>query len=203
MEFDITTLLEQLLQQNSCDSIMFQYFNQLINHRTIIFNKDINEDIIETVYLPLRDFENDESQKPVTLILNCIGGSVSDGFFFADYLTQYKKPLNIIVCGYAASMAALILAAGGKNANITRFCYPNSYALIHDGQVAVQASEVKTAADIMAFNDYIDKQIRQFFINNTNISPEEFDSHSRKQWFINSQEMKELGLIDKIIGVDE
>jgi len=198
MDFDINMLLS-----NGYDQTLYQYYNQLFNHRTIIFNKEIMEDIVETVYLPLKEFEDDDSTTPVTLILNCVGGSVSDGFFLADYLTHYQKPLNIIVCGYAASMAALILAAGGKNPNITRFCYPNSYALIHDGQVAVQAAEAKTAADIMAFNDYVDKQMRQFFIDNTNISPEEFDNHSRKQWFINPAEMKKLGLIDKIIGVDD
>lgn len=198
MDFDINMLLS-----NGYDQTLYQYYNQLFNHRTIIFNKEIMEDVVETVYLPLKEFEDDDSTTPVTLILNCVGGSVSDGFFLADYLTHYQKPLNIIVCGYAASMAALILAAGGKNPNITRFCYPNSYALIHDGQVAVQAAEAKTAADIMAFNDYVDRQMRQFFIDNTNISPEEFDSHSRKQWFINPVEMKQLGLIDKIIGVDD
>lgn len=198
MDFDLNMLLS-----NGYDPVIYQYYNQLFNYRTVVFNKEIMEDIVETVYLPLKQFEEDDSTTPVTLILNCIGGSVSDGFFLADYLAHYKKPLNIIVCGYAASMAALILAAGGKNNNITRYCYPNSYALIHDGQVAVQASEAKTAADIMAFNDLIDKQIRQFFIDNTNITPEEFDDHSRKQWFITATEMEKLGLIDKIIGVDD
>lgn len=198
MDFDLNMLLS-----NGYDPVIYQYYNQLFNYRTVVFNKEIMEDVVETVYLPLKQFEEDDSIAPVTLILNCIGGSVSDGFFLADYLAHYKKQLNIIVCGYAASMAALILAAGGKNNNITRYCYPNSYALIHDGQVAVQASEAKTAADIMAFNDLIDKQIRQFFIDNTNITPEEFDDHSRKQWFITASEMKKLGLIDKIIGVDD
>ena len=195
MDFDINMLLS-----NGYDQTLYQYYNQLFNHRTIIFNKEIMEDIVETVYLPLKEFEDDDSTTPVTLILNCVGGSVSDGFFLADYLTHYQKPLNIIVCGYAASMAALILAAGGKNPNITRFCYPNSYALIHDGQVAIQASEAKTAADIMAFNDYVDGQIRQFFIDNTNIPSELYDSKSRRQWFLTAQELLKYNLIDKIIG---
>lgn len=197
MDFDLSMLIS-----NGYDPTIYQYYNQLINHRTVIFNKDITEDIVETVYLPLKEFEEDDSNAPVTLILNSVGGSVSDGFFLASYLTNYKKPLYIYVCGYAASMAATILAAGGKNNNITRMCYPSTYGLIHDGQIAIQASETKTAGDIMAFNDYIDAQIRQFFIDNTNITAEEFDSHSRKQWFMDATEMRRLNLIDKIIGVD-
>lgn len=199
MDLDLSTLLEQ----GGLNVVDYQYFNQLFNHRTIIFNRDITEDIVEAVYLPLKDFEEDNCSTPITLILNCIGGSVSDGFFLAHYISQYKKPLNIIVLGYAASMAAVILAAGGHNENVTRMCYPCTYGLIHDGQVAIQASEAKTAADIMAFNDTIDQQIRQFFIDNTKITAEEYDNHSRHQWFMSAEELKKLGFIDKIIGVDE
>lgn len=141
--------------------------------------------------------------EPVTLILNSSGGSVSDGFFLAHYISQYSKPLNIMVLGYACSMATVLLAGGGKNENVIRMCYPCSYVLIHDGYVALAAAEAKTANDIMAFNNEIDQMIRQFFIDNTDLTAEEYDTHARKQWFLFAQEMKEKNLIDKIIGVDE
>ena len=198
--------LEELfnaLQTYGFDPAMYQYFNQLINHRTIIFNCDVQEDIIEKVYLPLRDFEQDDSMEPVTIIMNSSGGSVSDGFFLAHYISQYSKPLDIIVPGYACSMAAVILAGGGKNENVIRSCFPCSYALIHDGYVALAAQETKTANDIMAFNDNVDKQIREFFINNTKITDEQYESKSRHQWFLNSQEMLNLGLIDRIYGLPD
>lgn len=182
---------------------MYQYYDQLLNHRTIILNDDITEHIIEYVYLPLLNFERDDSTEPVTLILNSSGGSVSDGFFLAHYLSHYSKPLNIQVLGYACSMATVLLAAGGKNENIIRSCYPCSYVLIHDGYVALSAAEAKTANDIMAFNNEIDQRIRQFFLDNTNLTEKEYDTHARHQWFLFADEMKEKNLIDKIIGVDE
>lgn len=185
------------------DAATYQYFHQLFDNRTILFNDDVHEDVVEKVFLPLRDFEKDSSTEPVTLILNSSGGSVSDGFFLAHYLAHYSKPLNIIVTGYAASMAAVILASGGKNENVIRSCFPCTYGLIHDGYVALAASETKTANDIMAFNDSMDKQIRQFFIDNTNITEEMYDSKSRHQWFLSAQEMLDLGLVDRIIGVTE
>ena len=181
----------------------YQYFNQLLNHRTVIFNCDVQEDIIEKVFIPLRDFENDKSMEPVTLIMNSSGGSVSDGFFLAHYISQYSKPLNIIVPGYACSMAAVILAGGGKNENVIRSCFPCSYALIHDGYVALAASEAKSAGDIMQFNDIIDKQIKDFFLTHTNITEEQYDNKSRHQWFLTSQEMLEYNLIDRIYGKTE
>lgn len=184
---------------SSVDIIEYQYFHQLLENRTIIFNSEIGEDIIETFYLPLREFENDSSDEPITIILNSVGGSVSDGFFLANYLASYKKKINLIVAGYAASMAAVILSAGGKNDNITRYCYPSTYVLIHDGYVALSASEAKTANDIMAFNNKVDENIRQFILDNTNITPELYDSKARKQWFISAQEAKELNLIDVVM----
>jgi len=172
----------------------------LLNHRTVIFNTDVGKDLVEKVYLPLLNFEKDNSMEPVTLILNSSGGSVSDGFFLAHYITQYSKPLNIIVTGYACSMATVILAAGGKNENVIRKCFPCSYALIHDGYVALAASETKTANDIMAFNDSVDRQIRQFFLDNTTITEEEYDSHTRRQWFLNAEDMVKYNLIDEVLG---
>ena len=198
--------LEELfnsMQTYGFDPATYQYFNQLLNHRTIIFNCDVQEDITEKVYIPLREFEQDDSMEPVTIIMNSSGGSVSDGFFLAQYITMYSKPLNIIVPGYACSMAAVILAGGGKNENVIRSCFPCSYALIHDGYVALAAQETKTANDIMAFNDDVDKQIRDFFIANTNIDEELYESKSRHQWFLKSHEMLELGLVDRIFGVTE
>ena len=184
---------------SSVDIVNYQYFNQLINHRTVVFNNNISEDIVESLYLPLKEFEEDNIDAPVTIILNSCGGSVSDGFFLANYIASYKKKLNIIVTGYAASMAAVILAAGGKNENVTRKAYPSTYCLIHDGYVALQASESKTANDIMAFNNKVDEDIRNFIVNNTNITKELYDSKARKQWFISAEEALELNLIDEIL----
>ncbi len=193
-------IIQQMVGAKGPDPILYQYFHQLLDKRTVIFNREVNEDVVEMVYLPLKEFEDDESDEPVTLILNSFGGSVSDGFFLAHYLSQYKKKLNILVTGYAASMAAIILCGGGKNPNVTRSCYPSTYGLIHDGYVALNPSESKTASDIMAFNESVDQDIRQFILENTNITPEQYDSKTRHQWFLTAKEMKELNLIDVIIG---
>ena len=198
MEFDLSEILGSLtLGIEEC-----QYLDQLLNHRTIIFNEEVDTNIIEKVFIPLKNFEEDTNTAPVTLILNSPGGSVSDGFFLAHYISQYKKRLNILVCGYAASMAAVILAAGGKNENVTRMCYPSTYGLIHDGFITLSATESKSAGDIMAFNDRVDKDIRDFIIKNTDITAELYDEHARHQWFLSAEEMKQYNLVDKIIGVD-
>lgn len=199
MDFDFLAVTDQtgLVPEN------YQYFNQLLNKRTIILNSEITENIVELVYLPLKDFEEDNISTPVTLIINSMGGSVSDSYFLAHYISTYKKPLNIVVTGCAASMATILLCGGTHNNNVTRYCFPSSYALIHDGYVALSASEAKTASDIMEFNNKVDSSIKDFIIKNSNITEELYDAHARKQWFLDAKDMKEYNLIDHIYGVDE
>ena len=187
MDLDFLTIPEQV---SSLDPVKFQYFNQLFNHRTIILNQEISQNLVQTVYLPLREFETDSCTQPITLI------------FLAHYLTTYSKELNIIVTGCAASMGAVILCGGGKNPNVHRMCFPSTYGLIHDGYITLSTNESKTDSDIMAFNDKVDLQIRDFILSNTNITAEQYDAQTRHQWFLTAEEMKELNLIDEIIGSD-
>lgn len=199
LDFDFLAVTDQtgLVPEN------YQYFNQLLNKRTIVLNTEIKENIVELVYLPLKDFEEDNINAPVTLIINSMGGSVSDSYFLAHYISTYKKPLNIIVTGCAASMATILLCGGTHNSNVIRYCFPSSYALIHDGYVALSASEAKTASDIMEFNNRVDSSIKDFIIKNSSITEELYDAHARKQWFLDANDMKKYNLIDHIYGVDE
>jgi len=185
------------------DPITYQYFHQLLDKRTIILNEYVTDATVEKVYLPLKEFEEDYSTDPVTLILNSCGGSVANGLYLAQYISLYSKPLNIIVPGMAASMAGIILAGGGKNENVIRYGFPASYVLLHDGYVALESSESRTADDIMEFNKSVDVDIRDFIIANTNITPEMYDAHTRKQWFIKGKELIDLGMLDHLYGVDD
>lgn len=192
-------LIAELQSITELNPTRYQYYHQLLHNRTIVFNDSIDSDIVEKVYLPLKDFENDDSDEPITLILNSMGGSVADGFFLANYIAKYKKKLIILITGYAASMAILFLCAGGKNPNVIRKCFPSTYGLIHDGYLTLGSNESKTAADYMEFNNRIDKSIRDFILENTSITAEQYDAKTRHQWFLTAEEMKDLNIVDEIM----
>lgn len=184
---------------STLDPIMYQYFNQLLKKRTIVLNAEIDENILETVVLPLKDFEQDDSFEPVTLILNTPGGSVADGLMLCNVIDNYKIPLEIIVPSYACSMGTIILCSGNKNPNVTKKAYPFSFALFHSGQTYV-GGESTSVEDVMNFNKSVDNKIRDYIITNTNITEELYDAHHRKQWYISAEEMLKYGLINEIIG---
>ena len=187
---------------STLDPIMYQYFLQILQKRTVVLNSEIDENILETIVLPLKDFEKDTSTEPVTLILNTPGGSVADGLMLCNIIDNYKKPLEIIVPSYSCSMGTIILCSGNKNPNVTKKCYPFSFALFHSGQTIV-GGETTTVDDIVDFNRGVNARIRDYVIENTNISPELYDSHYRKQWYLTAQEMLEYHLVDEIIGCDD
>ena len=185
---------------STLDPIMYQYFNQLLKKRTIVLNAEIDESILETVVLPLKDFEQDEDKStPVKLILNTPGGSVADGLMLCNIIDNYKKPLDIIVPSYSCSMGTIILCSGNKNPNVTKKAYPFSFALFHSGQTYV-GGESTSVEDVMNFNKGVDNKIKDYIITNTNITEELYDAHHRKQWYISADEMLQYGLIDEIIG---
>ena len=201
MAIDFSDLIA-FTDTSGIDPATYQYFTKLLNERTIIFNREVDEDIVERVIIPLLDFEKDSSYDPVNLIFATVGGSISDGFVLCNIIDKYKKPLIITVLGYAASMGTVLLAAGAHNPNVTRRCYPFSYALLHAGSSAF-SGESLSVQDALDFNKRVDEKVRKFVISHTKITEEEYSNYERKQWFLDADEMLKYGFIDEIIGKED
>ena len=196
---NIEELLSLISAYNSqIDVGDYQYFMNLLENRTIIFNGEVDNELMERVVLPLLDFERDGSKEPVTLYLNTPGGYVGDGLVLCDIIDKYSKPLRIIVLGYAFSMGTIIMCAGGKNPNVKKMCYKFSTALFHPGSLKLDggASAVK---DTVAFNDRMDKRMREYVLSNTLITPEVYDAHEAREWYLSSEELLQYGMVSEIL----
>lgn len=191
--------LAEALDLNSLDPITYQYFNQLLNHRTIVFNQGVDENILETVILPLQEFEKDDSDEPVNLIVQSPGGSVLDGLMLCNVIDNYKKKLNIYIYGYAFSMAFIISCSGNKNPNVVKYCHPFSFFLNHPAVGGIEG-DIKSMSETIAFNEKLEEKVKEYIISNTKITEEEYTKAERKQNYMTAQEAKEKGFIDFIIG---
>ena len=188
-----------MLNNDIVSPSMYQYYHQLFHNRTIIFNNGVDEDILETVIMPLKDFENDNSQEPVTLVLQSVGGSMSDGLVLINVIDNYTKPLNIIVYGYAYSMLFAILCAGSKNPNVTKKCYSFTTALWHSGTIML-SGEANVVNDVQDFNKKMDNLLKEYIIENTLIPRELYEKKERYQFYFDSTELLRYGIVDEIIG---
>lgn len=201
MNNKVLDFLDIPMELSNLDPISYTWFDNYLNNRTIVFNDEVGDSIVETVILPLKKFERDNSNEPVTLILSTYGGSVFDAMSLLNMIDTYKKPLKVVCLNYAMSMGFYILIAGNNNPNVETCCYPYSFGLLHAGEVGV-SGENHSVKDTLFFTERIDDMIKDFVLSHTKITEEEFLKHLRKQWYMTAEEMKELGVVKKIIGVD-
>lgn len=194
--------ITDLITQSGMNSVNYQYFNQLLNHRTITLNDAIDICLIENVILPLKEFEEDDSTSPVTLILNSPGGDVVTGLPLINIIDNYTKPLNIVVFGYAYSMGTILMCSGNKNPNVKKYCYPFSTFLFHAGSLTA-SGDTNNVRDYMDFAEKQDEEIKKYIFENTNITEEQWDKMNRREYYFNAHQAKEYGLIDVIIGEDK
>lgn len=191
------TILTQM--EDDVSPINHRYY-KCLEKRQIILNEDISADIIEKVIIPLMEFDNDGSGKPITLFVTSGGGDIFSGMALVDLINKIKTPLNIIGLGYCFSMAILILMAGKNNVNVTRTCFPSTVGLLHAGSVALGCQDTNQAKDFMEFNSkYEVNVLKKFILENSNISEKEFKKLARKEKYYDAQEMLDLGIIDAII----
>lgn len=184
---------------SALDVVNYQYFNQLLNKRTIIFNQEVDGEIMERVYLPLKDFEQDDSNEPVNLIISTPGGLMHESFFLANVFDNYTKPLIITGTGLLCSMGLILMSAGSKNPNVVKRCFKNTVGLLHTGSIKFDDINMDSAVDFMAFQQKLTKNLREYIISNTGLTEETYKKHEKEEWYLTGEELKEYGFVDEVL----
>lgn len=193
------TLETALVENGMLDDYM--YLRELKQRRLFLDEEVDNSTVRPIVKAILRYNREDkdipiEERQPILLYLNTVGGEVDSGCELIDIIVESKTPIYIINTGYCYSMGFLIYIAGDK-----RFATRNAKFLLHDGTTIVGDSSSK-ARDRMNFNDRIETRLRDAVLTWTKIGKDEYDEHSRTEWYMFSDEAKSLGIVDAIVGVD-
>lgn len=190
-------LFDGATSTNLPDPVMYQYYKNLKN-RKIVINESITASIMETAILPLMEMDNDGTGEPIEIILNTVGGSLYDGLGLINVIENLKSPTTITVITYAYSMGSLILMAGANNPNVKKRCYKFSTALLHAGRQFLEgnASSVK---DLFKFSQHMEDKIKEYTLENTKITADEYEKMERYEWYMDADTMLEKGLVDEII----
>lgn len=137
-----------------------------------------------------------EERKPILLYIASNGGEVDSGFELIDIIESSVTPVYTINLGFEYSMGFLIGLAGHK-----RFAFKNAKFLMHDGSNVVFGSGSKVQ-DQIEFNKVQERRIRDYVLSHSKVTPEEYDSKLRVEWYLFADEAKEKGFVDYIIGAD-
>jgi len=184
-----------VIEQSSKGERAYDIFSRLLKDRIIFVGTAINDDIANLLIAQLLFLESEDPDKDINFYINSPGGIVTAGMAIYDTM-QYIKPDIATVCiGQAASMAAILLAAGAKG---KRYSLPNSRIMVHQpmGGAQGQASDIAIQAkEILRMKD----TLNQILALHTGKPLEQIQNDTDRDFFMAGHEAREYGLIDHVI----
>jgi ATP-dependent Clp protease protease subunit len=188
-------LIPMVIEQSSRGERAYDIYSRLLKDRIIFLGTAINDEIANLLIAQLLFLESEDPDKDINFYINSPGGVVTAGMAIYDTM-QYIKPDIATVCiGQAASMGAVLLAAGkhGK-----RYSLPNSRILIHQpmGGAQGQASDIAIQAkEILRMKE----TLNQILALHTGKDIEKIKIDTDRDFFMSGQEAKDYGIVDHVI----
>ena len=191
---DKMNLIPTVIEKNDTGERAYDIYSRLLKDRIIILNGEITDNTANAVVaqlLYLDSLNNDD----ISLYINSPGGSITAGMAIYDTMNFIKSDVSTICVGMSASMAAFILATGKKG---KRFILPNAEVMIHQplGGVHGQATEIKIAAERIL---KLKKKLNMILSNVTGKELEIINNDTERDYFMNSDEALDYGIVDKIL----
>ena len=184
-----------VIEQTSRGERAYDIFSRLLKDRIVFIGSPISDDVADTVIAQMLFLESENPEKDVYLYINSPGGHVTSGLAIYDTM-QYVKPDIVTMCiGQAASMAAILLAAGKRG---KRFTLPHSRIMLHQvlGGFEGQATDVDIhAREVLRVKD----QLNTILSKHTGIDVEKVQKDTERDFFLTSKDALEYGVVDAII----
>jgi len=173
----------------------YDIYSRLLKDRIIFLGTAIDDNVANTVIAQMLFLQSDDPDKDIHIYVNSPGGIVSSGLAIYDTM-QYVKPDIATYCiGQAASMGALLLAAGTKS---KRFALPHSRIMLHQpmGGFHGQATDVEIhAREILKMKETLNK----ILAHHTSQPLDKIQSDTDRDFFMSGNEAKEYGIVDEVI----
>ena len=173
----------------------YDIYSRLLKDRIIFLGAPIDDVFSNLIIAQLLFLEAEDPEKDINLYINSPGGSVTAGLGIYDTMQYVKPPITTICLGQAASMGALLLAAGTKG---KRYALPNARVMIHQpmGGFQGQATEIDIhAREILKIRE----RLNQIFSEHTGQPLEKISQDTERDYFMSGTEAKDYGLIDEVI----
>lgn len=188
-------LIPIVVEQTNRGERSYDIYSRLLKDRIVMLGTPINDDVANTIIAQLLFLESEDPDKDINLYINSPGGVVTSGLAIYDTIQFMKAPVSTICVGQAASMGAILLAAGAKG---KRFALPNAMIMIHQpsGGTQGQATDIEIQAkEILKTRERLNK-ILSFHTGQT---VEKIGEDVERDHFMSSDEAKTYGVIDDIL----
>ncbi len=190
-------LIPMVVEQTSRGERAYDIYSRLLKDNVIFLGQPIDDTVSNLIIAQMLFLEAENPEKDISIYINSPGGSITAGLAIYDTM-QYVKPDIATICiGQAASMAAVLLAAGNKS---KRYCLPNSRVLIHQPWMQGLGGQA-TDIDIHA-KDIIRQRHRlnEILANHTGQPVEKIARDTDRDYILQAADAVEYGLVDQVIA---
>jgi ATP-dependent Clp protease, protease subunit len=188
-------LIPIVVEQTSRGERAYDIYSRLLKDRIVFIGTPVTDEIANLVIAQLLFLESEDPDKDIHLYLNTPGGSVSAGLAIYDTMQYVKSPISTICMGQAASMGAILLAAGAKK---KRFALPHARILIHQpmGGFQGQATDIEIhAREILRIRE----ELNGILARHTRQPIEKITDDTERDFFMDGQQAKDYGIIDEVV----
>ncbi len=186
--------LPYVIEKDARGERTYDLYSRLLEDRIIFLSGEVNDQVASSIVAQMLYLETKDPSKDISLYINSPGGSVTAGMAIFDTMNYIKCDVSTICVGLAASMGAFLLSSGTKG---KRYALPNSEIMIHQpsGGVQGQASEIAIVAENILKTR---AKLNQILSENTNQPLEKIARDVERDFYMDAEEAREYGLIDKV-----
>jgi ATP-dependent Clp protease, protease subunit len=185
-----------VIEQTSKGERAYDIYSRLLKDRIVFLGTVITDEVANLLIAQMLFLESEDPDKDINFYINSPGGSVSAGMAVYDTMQYIKPDITTVCIGQAASMGALLLAAGSKK---KRYSLPNSRIMIHQpmGGVQGQASDIKIQAEEII---RLRGRLNQILAHHTGKDLKQVEKDTDRDFFMSGEEAKKYGIIDHVIN---
>ncbi|HEY9323021.1 MAG TPA: ATP-dependent Clp endopeptidase proteolytic subunit ClpP [Candidatus Methylopumilus sp.] len=185
-----------VIEQSGRGERAYDIYSRLLRERVVFLVGPVDDMTANVIVAQLLFLEADNPDKDISLYINSPGGSVTAGMAIYDTMQFIKPDVSTLCIGQAASMGALLLAAGEKG---KRFCLPNSRVMIHQplGGFQGQASDIEIHAKEILF---LKEKLNQILANHTGQTLKKIAADTDRDNFLSAEQSVDYGMVDQVIS---
>jgi len=184
-----------VIEQSGRGERAYDIYSRLLKERVVFLVGPVNESTANVIVAQLLFLESENPDKDISFYINSPGGSVSAGLAIYDTMQFIKPDVSTLCVGQAASMGALLLAAGAKG---KRFCLPNSRVMIHQpmGGFQGQASDIEIHAKEILF---LKGRLNEIMAKHSGQKIDVVEKDTDRDNFLSGEQAVNYGLVDKVL----
>ena len=184
-----------VIEQTHRGERAYDLYSRLLKDRIVFLGTPVDDDVANIIVAQMLFLESEDPDKDINLYINSPGGSVTAGLAIYDTMQYVKPQVSTICMGQAASMGALLLAAGARG---KRLSLPHARIMIHQpsGGFGGQASDIELhAKEILRLK----AKLNEIMQKHTGQSLDRLEKDTDRDYFMGAGEAKEYGLIDEVV----